>query len=174
MKTADGIMSNGGWPFANRRILVRGAAILLVGTAAASLPALGLHAPDWSVLAAQSPLVQAHVGAAVAALLIGGGLMLGVKGRRLHRVFGWACAALVMIAAFSSMFIRSVNGDALSLIHGLSAWTMLTLPLAVLAARRRNVQRHRKMMHSLFYGGLVLAGLFAFVPGRTMHNVFFG
>jgi hypothetical protein len=28
------------------------------------------------------------------------------------------------------------------------------------------------MMHSLFYGGLVLAGLFAFVPGRTMHNVF--
>jgi uncharacterized membrane protein len=30
------------------------------------------------------------------------------------------------------VFIRSVNGDALSLIHALSAWTMLTLPLAVL------------------------------------------
>jgi uncharacterized membrane protein len=48
------------------------------------------------------------------------------------------------------------------------------LPLGVWHARRHAVQRHRWTMISLFTGALVIAGLFAFLPGRIMHAVTFG
>lgn len=156
----------------NRRTLAIGGAIVLAAAAAASAPMLDLHAPDWSLLAAQSLAVKVHLAVAVGGVAIGAGLMLGVKGRRLHRIFGWACALLVFATAVSSLFIRT-SGQ-FSWIHGLSAWVMLALPLAVLAARRHDVKRHRSLMTGLFYGGLVTAGLFAFTPGRVLFETFFG
>jgi uncharacterized membrane protein len=48
------------------------------------------------------------------------------------------------------------------------------LVVAVLAARRHNVQRHRTTMLWLFAGALIIAGLFTFMPGRIMHAVVFG
>jgi uncharacterized membrane protein len=48
------------------------------------------------------------------------------------------------------------------------------LPLAVLAAHRHQVTRHRGRMIGLFVGALVVAGLFTFWPGRIMHAVVFG
>jgi uncharacterized membrane protein len=46
--------------------------------------------------------------------------------------------------------------------------------LAVLHARRHNVSAHRKAMMSIFFGALVVAGLFTLLPGRIMHAVVFG
>jgi uncharacterized membrane protein len=46
--------------------------------------------------------------------------------------------------------------------------------VAVMAARRQNVRRHRIMMLWLFAGALAIAGLFTFMPGRIMHAVVFG
>ena len=175
MKTANKAMSNGiGTVRVSRSAVALGAGMAVAAAVAATLPSLGLHAPDWSLMAAQSPVVKAHVAAAVGALGIGAGLMLGVKGRRLHRVFGWACALLIFATAFSSVFIRESNNGGFSLIHGLSAWVLLVTPVAVIAARRHNVARHRKMMSGLFYGGLIVAGLFTFTPGRVMFEIFFG
>ena len=48
------------------------------------------------------------------------------------------------------------------------------VPLAVLAAHRHNVNRHRYAMMGLFAGALVVAGAFTLVPGRIMHRVLFG
>jgi uncharacterized membrane protein len=36
------------------------------------------------------------------------------------------------------------------------------------------VGRHRKTMIGIFTGGLLIAGLFTFLPGRIMHVVVFG
>jgi len=36
------------------------------------------------------------------------------------------------------------------------------------------VVNHRRMMTGLFYGGLVINLAIAFIPGRTMWNIFFG
>jgi uncharacterized membrane protein len=47
------------------------------------------------------------------------------------------------------------------------------LPL-VWRARRHAVERHRRTMIGIFTGGLVIAGLFTFLPGRIMHSVMFG
>ena len=67
-----------------------------------------------------------------------------------------------------------LNNGAFSLIHILSAWTLLVLPMAVYAARRGDIARHRGRMTGLFIGGLLIAGTLAFMPGRLMWRLFFG
>jgi uncharacterized membrane protein len=56
----------------------------------------------------------------------------------------------------------------------LSIFTLVMLPLAVLRARRHEVQEHRRAMIGIFIGTLVVAGAFTFVPGRIMHAVVLG
>jgi uncharacterized membrane protein len=58
-------------------------------------------------------------------------------------------------------------------IHLLSILVLVTLPLAVLHARRHDTAQHRVAMLMLFTGALVIAGGFTFLPGRIMHAVVF-
>lgn len=71
-------------------------------------------------------------------------------------------------------FITSLNQGRWSLLHLFTGWTMIVLPIAVLAARRRNVARHRRSMMGLFYGGFAINLLIAFIPGRALWRMFFG
>ena len=48
------------------------------------------------------------------------------------------------------------------------------LGVGVWAARTGNVRRHKMTMIGIFFGALVIAGLFTFLPGRIMHAVVFG
>lgn len=132
-----------------------------------------LHAPDWGLLAAQPLVIQLHLGAALAALVIGALLMLRRKGVTFHRRAGWLWVGVMAIVAGSSIFITGVNGDRWSFIHMFTGWTFIALPLAVIAARRHDVKQHRRFMMGMFYGGLIIAGGLTFIPGRTMWNVFF-
>jgi uncharacterized membrane protein len=75
----------------------------------------------------------------------------------------------------SSFFIHTIRmWGPFSPIHLLSLFTLAVLPFAVLAARRRDVRRHRQAMIGLFVGALVIAGLFTLWPGRIMSAVVFG
>jgi uncharacterized membrane protein len=89
-------------------------------------------------------------------------------------MLGWTWVVAMGATAVSSLFIRAINPGAFSLIHLLSGWTIVALPMAVYAARRHRVAAHRRAMTGMFVGGLILAGLFAFLPGRLMWAVFFG
>ena len=106
------------------------------------------------------PVVILHMGCAFAALGIGTALLVGVKGSRAHRALGYAWCAFMLVTAVSSFWIRT-SGH-LSFIHVLSGWTTIAAPLAVAAARRRQVRRHARMMTSVFVGGLLVAGLLTF------------
>lgn len=132
------------------------------------------HLPDMDVFAALSPVVKVHLLAALLALGLGAALMAGCKGQGFHRAAGWTWVALVLTTAGSSLFITSLNHGSWSLLHLLSGWTLLILPLAVLAARRRDVAKHRRRMMGLFYGGFAFNLVIAFIPGRTMWTMFFG
>ncbi|MDO8798909.1 DUF2306 domain-containing protein [Phenylobacterium sp.] len=153
-----------------------GLAVVLVPLAGGLLRAASLgrlHGPDWALLAAQPRVIQLHLGAAVVALVIGAMLMLMRKGVTFHRTAGWLWVGAMSIVAGSSIFITGVNGDRWSFIHLITGWTLIALPLAVIAARRHDVQRHRRAMMGMFYGGLIIAGALTFIPGRTLWNVFF-
>ena len=128
---------------------------------------------DLAPLLASSAMLQAHVIAAVSTFMIGCVLLAGVKGRTMHRALGYVWVASMAVTAISSLFLRDLNPGSFSFIHALSAWTMIILPMGLAAARRRNIAAHRKHMTGMFMGGLVIAGLFSFLPGRLMWHLFF-
>ncbi len=127
---------------------------------------------DLAPLLAAPAVLQTHVIAAVSTFVIGCVLLAGVKGRTVHRTLGYIWVTTMAVTAISSFFLRDLNPGSFSFIHALSAWTMIILPMGLAAARRRNVAAHRKHMTGLFMGGLVIAGLFSFLPGRMMWGIF--
>jgi uncharacterized membrane protein len=133
-----------------------------------------LHAPNMAVWNALSPVIHVHVLTAVAALVLGAVLMLVRKGRTFHRTAGWLWVSIVAVTAGSTLFITSLNHGSWSLLHLFTGWTLITLPLAVMFAKRHNVARHRRTMRGLFYGGFAINVFIAFIPGRALWMMFFG
>ncbi len=134
--------------------------------------AVRLHI-DLSPLLQISPVLQAHIAGALLSFAIGTVLLLGVKGRTFHRVLGYTWIVTMAVTAISSLFLTGLNGDRYSFIHLLTGWTIIVLPMGLAAARRRNIAQHRKTMTGLFMGGMLIAGLFTFLPGRLMWSLFF-
>ena len=146
-----------------------------VGGGVARLAQQGhLHAPDLAIWTRLSLPIQIHLITALSALILGAALMIVRKGRRFHRIAGWTWVSLVSVTAGATLFIRTLNHGSWSFLHLFTAWTLLVLPLAVMAARRHAVSRHRRTMMGLFYGGFAINLLIAFIPGRTLWVMFFG
>ena len=131
-----------------------------------------LHGPDLALLSRTSPVILVHLALGVVALVVGAILMAGRKGARLHRVLGWAWVLAVSIVAVTSLFIQTLNPGHFTLIHLLSGYVIIALPLAVSAARRHDAARHRRYMNGLFYGGFALNLVFVLLPGRFVWNLF--
>ena len=120
-------------------------------------------------------VIQIHAFAAITAFAVGIVQLAAPKGTIPHRLVGWSWATLMLTVAGSSLFIHEIRlWGPWSPIHLLSILVLVTLPLAVLYARRHEVRRHRAAMTALFTGALVIAGVFTFLPGRIMHSVAFG
>jgi len=131
------------------------------------------HAFDTALFARQPVVIQAHVLAAVSALLLGLIQLAGPKGTVAHRVIGWSWVLLMMTVAISSFAMISLGGG-FSPIHALSAFVLVMVPLGVYAARRGRIEAHRGAMTGVFVFGLIVAGAFTFVPGRLMWRLFLG
>lgn len=121
--------------------------------------------------------IMLHLATVVPALLLGPVVLLRRKGDATHRLLGRIWAVLMLVTAISSAFIRTpgagIAGTGFSFIHIFTVWTLVNVPLAVLAARRGQIARHRGMMTGL-YAGLVIAGAFTFIPGRLLGSLVFG
>ena len=119
--------------------------------------------------------IQLHAFAAMAAFALGLVQLTSVKGTTQHRGRGFVWAGLMLIVAVSSFWVHEIRlWGPWSPIHLLSILTLVTLPLAIYYGHTRQVRRHRSAMLSLFFGALVIAGIFTLVPGRIMHKVVFG
>ena len=122
-----------------------------------------------------APAIPLHAFAAMAAFALGVVQLAAPKGTLPHRTIGWIWVVLMATVAASSFWIHEIRLlGPWSPIHLLSIFTLIMLPIAVIAARRHNVRRHRLAMIGMFTGGLVIAGLFTFLPGRIMHAAVFG
>lgn len=118
-------------------------------------------------------ILQTHVAGAILTFVIGCILLAGVKGRTMHRTLGYFWVVTMAVTAISSFFLKTINPGSFSFIHALSAWTVIVLPMGVAAARRKKIAAHRKHMTGMFIGGMLVAGLFTFLPGRLMWHLFF-
>ena len=132
------------------------------------------HLADAALWASLPLQIKFHIAAAVGAFVIGLIILLRPKGTGFHKTLGWSWVVAMAATAISSFFITGLNGHNLSIIHLISGWTVVALPMALVAIRRGNVKAHRRTMTGLYVGGLLIAGLLTFLPGRVMYVMFFG
>jgi uncharacterized membrane protein len=126
-------------------------------------------------LLAATPAIQIHAFAAMSAFALGIVQLAAPKGTLPHRTLGWIWVTLMLVVSVSAFFVHQLRLWGLwSPIHLLAIFTLIMLPIAVLAAHRHEVKRHRNAMIGLFVGALLIAGIFTFAPGRIMHAVAFG
>ena len=126
------------------------------------------------LLEAPSP-IPAHALAAWAMLLLGGLQLALPRGTRRHVWIGRAWVLGLGFVAASGLFIHSIRlVGPFSPLHLLSLYTLLSLVQGVRAARAGDIAGHRRTMTQVFALALVVAGLFTFLPGRTMNAVLLG
>ena len=99
--------------------------------------------------------------------------MLRRKGMPSHKMIGRVFAVLMIVAATSAIFIRTINQGSFSWIHIFVPITFIGLYQAISAVRKGDIIRHRRHVKGLFFGALLIPGIFAFMPGRTMWMLFF-
>lgn len=106
-------------------------------------------------------LIAAHAIGATFALLAGLVVLRAPrKGNVFHRRLGRVWMAAMYWTALSSFGIRELRPGHLSWIHALSAWTVVSLTVALWAARTRRRRLHRQFVVGS-YLGLLGAGLAA-------------
>lgn len=119
--------------------------------------------------------IQLHAFAAMSAFALGLVQFAAPKGTLPHRTVGFIWLALMLTVALSSFWIHEIRLlGPWSPIHLLSIYVLIMVPVAVTYARNHNVRGHSRTVIGMFLGGLVIAGIFTFVPGRIMHAVAFG
>lgn len=120
------------------------------------------------------PAILLHLASVIAALALGIVMLTRPKGTISHKKLGWAWVTLMAVAAGSSLLITEINDGRFSPIHILSVGTLLALPWAIYAIRRGKRQHHRFTMIGIFSGGLIVAGIFAMLPGRLLGGLISG
>lgn len=126
-------------------------------------------------LAAAPAWVQVHVVAALLAAGLGAVQFLRRKGTGSHRAVGWGWVGAMAVTAVSSVaMVGTCAVRGFSVIHLLTAFTLVVLPFAVVHARAGRIRQHRSDMIWLYTGAIVIAGAFTLTPGRLMHDIAFG
>jgi uncharacterized membrane protein len=119
------------------------------------------------------PLAYAHLATVLPAFAIGTYLMMARKGSTRHRMLGKLYMSLMLLTAVVTLFMPAQVGPKLlghfGFIHAFSASVFVTVPRAYLAARRHDRRAHLGNMVGLYVGGLLIAGAFAFAPGRLLN-----
>ncbi len=115
-------------------------------------------------------VVWAHLLAAILAASIGVANLVLVKGTLRHKVLGWIWIATMLVVTLSSFGIRDLNDGNFSWLHGLTAWTLISMVVALVAIRLGKVRLHAISMMGTM-AGLLIAGAFAFAPGRFISSL---
>ena len=135
------------------------------------VPAPGL---DLGPLLAAPLSVQVHVAAAMLALVVGAVIFLLPKGTGFHRLLGWTWVSSMIVVAATSVAMIADMRSGINALHIFTVVTVVSLWSGLTGIRRGDVKRHAGSMVGLYIGGLIIAGITAFIPGRTMWNVVFG
>lgn len=123
------------------------------------------------------PLAYAHLATILPAFAIGTYMLIRRKGTPLHRLLGKIYMVLMLVTATITLFMPAAVGFRLlnhfGFIHLFSVLTLTSVPLAYFAAKRHDIPSHRRNMIGLYVGGLIIAGGFAFMPGRLLNTWLF-
>ncbi len=120
-------------------------------------------------------VILLHATAAILALVIGPFAIWRRRRDVWHRVAGLTWIILMLIVATSAWFIHGIQMlGPFSPIHLFSVITYRSLFVALRHVRAGRYQAHGAEMRSLYLQALGIAGLFTLLPGRMLHQIFFG
>ncbi|QNA85603.1 DUF2306 domain-containing protein [Sphingomonas sp. So64.6b] len=135
------------------------------------LVALAKGHAQWGLLPWQ---VWAHLATVLTALALTPVMLLRRRGDRPHRMLGTLWVAAMILTALISLDIRLTNPGGFSIIHVLSAWTLIQVPIIWWSARTHNLVRHRRAVRGMVLGALIIAGFFTLPFGRLLGTWLFG
>ena len=123
-------------------------------------------------------LAYLHLATVVPAFAIGAFQLFRRKGTRSHKLLGKIYMGLMLATGFITLAMPAQVGPRFlghfGFIHTFSILALVNVPAAYIAARRGNIRMHRADMIALYVGGILIAGAFAFAPGRMLHAWLFG
>src|SRR5512134_907140 len=118
-------------------------------------------------------LAYLHLGTVVPAFAIGAFQLLRRKGTPSHKLLGKIYMVLMLATGLITLAMPAEVGprflNHFGFIHIFSLMALFGVPSAYIAARRGNIKAHRGAMLGLYIGGILIAGAFAFSPGRMLH-----
>ncbi|MEO1136446.1 MAG: DUF2306 domain-containing protein [Pseudomonadota bacterium] len=127
-------------------------------------------------------VIQLHAFAAFAAFVLGLVQLAAPKGTLPHRSLGFVWVVLMAAVTISSIFIRPSQTTGLPIsqwfgwIHVFTIITAYGLigGIIILVKGGPSLKKHKGPFIGIFFGGIIVAGAFSFMPGRIMHDVLFG
>jgi len=127
-------------------------------------------------------IIQAHAFAAFAAFVLGVVQFAAPKGTMPHKTLGVVWIVLMSVITISSIFVRPALYPGLPLVKWFSWIHLFTIMTAfgvvagvtMLVKGGPGLKYHARPFRGIFIGGLIIAGILAFLPGRIMHQVAFG
>ena len=123
-------------------------------------------------------LVYLHLATVLPAFAIGAFQLLRRKGTPTHKLLGKIYMVLMLATGLITLAMPAEVGPRFlgyfGFIHLFSFLALYNVPAAYLAARRGDIKTHRANMIGLYVGGILIAGAFAFSPGRMLYVWLFG
>jgi len=118
--------------------------------------------------------IQIHAFTAALAVILGPFVILRNRRDRLHKTGGYIWVLAMLVVAISSFWIKefALIGP-FSPIHLLSVLTLWTLWVGMRHAFAGRIDQHRAAFQNLYWRGLLIAGLFNFMPGRATNRSVF-
>jgi uncharacterized membrane protein len=108
-----------------------------------------------ALLLRPSPAKQIHAFAAMSAFALGVFQLAAPKGTLPGRTLGWIWVASMLVVSITALFIHQIRlWGPWNPIHLLAIFTLVMLPIAVVAARRHAVDRHSRMLIGIFVDAL--------------------
>ena len=119
--------------------------------------------------------IQVHAAAATFAVLTGPIALYRQRRDVIHKTLGYVWVVSMFTVAISSFWIHSfaVIGP-FSPLHGLAVLTLWSLWNGVNHARHKRITAHKAVFRSLYWFGLMIAGLANFLPDRRINHAVFG
>ena len=132
---------------------------------AVALIAVAKDYPQWGRVPV---MVWPHLLTILVALALTPIMLLGRRGDARHRLLGRIWVAAMLATALLSFGLTTINPGHWSLIHILSAWTLIQAPIIWWSAATHRVTLHRRSVRGMVTGALLIAGIFTFPFNRLM------
>lgn len=118
--------------------------------------------------------IQIHATSAMLAIALGPVAIYRQRRDRIHKTVGYIWVVAMVSVAITSFWIHTfaVIGP-FSPLHGLALLALWSVYEGMRHAFAGRIAAHRAAMTSLYWNGLLVAGLFNFLPGRTINRMVF-